>query len=273
MPATVIFDVQDRLATITLNRPEKLNAISRQLQDDLLAAIDEAEGNPAVHAVLIRGAGRAFSVGYDLTGGDSNDTQVASTQSPYASLDRDGLERFLRGWFRIWDAKLPVVSQAHGYCLAGGTQLAAICDISFVAEDCKVGTPQLPLGAGFVGVFWAWFVGPKKAKEIIMPVGMMISGREATDIGLFNQAVPAEDLDAHVQAYLQNLVRCPREVLALHKQAINRTQEIQGFREAMLQGVEVDTIAHYSPPVLAINQRIREKGLKATLAAWRAGEI
>ena len=102
------------------------------------------------------------------------------------------------GWLEIWDLPLPVIAQVHGVCLAGGTQLAAICDVTFVADDARIGTPQLPLGAGYVASFWAWFVGPKKAKEVFFPTGAVISAAEAVAMGLFNRVVPAAELDAEV---------------------------------------------------------------------------
>jgi enoyl-CoA hydratase len=165
-----------------------------------------------------------------------------------------------------------VIAQVHGHCLAGGSQLATICDITFVAEDAVVGAPQLPLGAGFVAPFWAWHVGAKKAKELFFPVGSLISGKEAVELGLFNQALPADALEEHVTAYARRVAKTPKEILALQKQAINRTQEIMGFRQAMEQGVEVDALAHFTEPVLEMNRRIRETGLKAALSAWHAEE-
>ena len=113
--------------------------------------------------------------------------------------DRAQLEAILRGWLEIWDLPLPVIAQVHGVCLAGGTQLAAICDVTFVADDARIGTPQLPLGAGYVASFWAWFVGPKKAKEVFFETGAVISAADAVAMGLFNRVVPAADLEEEVQ--------------------------------------------------------------------------
>ncbi len=179
----------------------------------------------------------------------------------------------MRGWLRIWDMRLAIIAKVHGYCLAGGTQLATICDITFVADNCKVGTPQLPLGAGYVGSSWTWLVGPKKAKEMFSPTGEMITGTEAAEWGLCNRAIPADELDDYVADYAARVARTPKEIIALQKQSANRIQEIQGFREAMLQSIEVDAIAHASKPVRAINAHIRSNGLQDTLRAFQAGEI
>ena len=262
---TVSYEIDGRVATVTLNRPEKLNAITKQLQDDLLAALRQAEADPAVHVAVVAGAGRGFSAGYDVAGGNVISGGVTG--------DRDWLEGVLDGWLAIWDLRLAVLAKVHGVCLAGGTQLAAICDVGFVTEDCKVGTPQLPLGAGYVSAFWTWFVGPKKAKEIFFPTGTIITGREATDMGLFNRAVPTAELDDTVAAYAARVARTPKDILALQKKSINRTQELAGFRQAMLQGAELDAIAHVSPSVRTVNKFIAQNGLGEALRAFQAGEL
>jgi len=262
---TVDVERDGRVATVTLQRPEKMNAISLQLQEDLVGALEELATDTEIHCAVVQGAGRAFSTGYDITAGGTGGGGVTG--------DRAGLERIMRNWLRIWDLPMPVIAKVHGYCLAGGTQLAAICDVTFVADDTKVGTPQLPLGAGYVGSVWTWLVGPKKAKEMFFPTGEMISGAEAAEWGLFNRAVAADALDDAVAAYAAKVSRTPKEILALQKQSANRIQEIQGFREALLQSVEIDAIAHASPPVKAINKHIRENGLHCALKAFNAGEI
>ncbi|MYB22038.1 MAG: enoyl-CoA hydratase/isomerase family protein [Chloroflexi bacterium] len=261
MAETIATEQVGRVARIALNRPEKLNAISRQLQRELIEALTEAEHDDGVHVALVSGAGRAFSAGYDLAGGSG----VAAEQASAISHDRDGLEDLLRNWLKIWDLRLPVVAKVHGHCLAGGTQLATICDVTFVADDARVGAPQLPLGAGFVASFWAWQVGAKRAKEFFFPVGSMISGAEAAEIGLFNRSLPADQLDQYVDDYVELVAKTPKEILVLQKRAINRTQEVQGFREALMGGVEIDSIAHFTNPILEMNRSLKERGLRATL--------
>jgi len=266
MDDTILYEVADRIATVTLNRPEKLNAITPQLQQELVAALERAANDPSVHVAIVRGAGRGFSAGYDVTPSGG----LAASGVP---ADRAQLERVVKGWLQIWDLDLPVIAQVHGVCLAGGTQLAAICDVTFVAHDARIGTPQLPLGAGYVASFWAWFVGPKKAKEVFFPTGAIISAADAVAMGLFNRVVPAADLDAEVRAYAATVARTPKDLLALQKLAINRTQEAQGFRQALLQGTEIDAIAHASPSVRSVNRYIGEHGLREALAAFQRGEL
>jgi enoyl-CoA hydratase len=263
---TISIDIAGRVATVTLRRPEKLNAISIELQNELIDALESAAANPDVHVAVVEGEGRAFSVGYDITGGSTGGGGGVTG-------DRASLEAIMRNWLRIWDLPLPVIAKVRGYCLAGGTQLAAICDVTFAADDARVGTPQLPLGAGYVGSIWTWMVGPKKAKEMFFPTGEIITGAQAAEWGLFNRAVPDAELDDFVADYAKRVSRTPREILALQKQSANRIQEIQGFREALLQSVEIDAIAHAGASVKAINRHIRDNGLKDALRAFDAGEI
>jgi enoyl-CoA hydratase len=261
----ILYERQGPVARVTLNRPEKLNAINAELQDELLAALDQAAADAAVHVAVVRGAGRAFCAGYDVTGPNDFTSDSAS--------DRAWLEQVLRGWLRIWDLPIPVIAQVHGHCLAGGTQLAAICDVGFVADTAVIGTPQLPLGAGYVAAFWAWFVGPKKAKEIFLPTGTTITAQDATAMGLFNRVVPADRLADEVLNYAVQVARTPRDVLGLQKLAINRTQEAMGFRHALLQAAEIDALAHTSQSVRSVYRFIGDHGLREALSAFEAGEL
>ena len=265
MAETVLYEVSERVATVTLNRPERLNAINWQLMRELIAALEEAERDPAVHAALVQGAGRAFSTGYEI--GEPHDP--ARPWSPAA--DRDSIEDRLRVWFRIPELRLPIVAKVHGYCIAGATQLASICDVTFAAEDTRVGSgPQLPLGAGFVTAFWAWHAGPKRAKRYAFPSGEFITGAEAAEIGLFNEAVPAGQLDAYVEDYVRSIARVPKDVLAIHKMAANRVQELQGFRAALKTGAELDAIAHFAPEVERMRASVGELGVRGAIEAWKA---
>ncbi len=265
----VRYEVAGRVATLTIDRQDRLNAISPALDDELLALLNRAEADEGVHAAVIAGAGRAFS-----TGADTKRDEASGHPVPTSTVDdRAGRELNLQRYFRIWDSPLPVIAKVHGYCLGRAVQLAAVCDITFAAEDARVGAPQLPLGAGFNSVYWAWLIGPKKTKELFFNTGSIISGTEAVRIGLFNRAFPADQLDEAVEEYVRRLARTPRDILTLQKRAINRTQDLRGFREAMLQSVDVNVTAHHSDAVNEMNRRITRDGLRATIEAFQRGEI
>ena len=265
----VHYEVANGGATLTIDRQERLNAISPAIDNELLALLEHAAGGSNVHVVVIAGAGRAFSAGTDSKRDKSSGMPV-----PTSTInDREGRGLNLQRYFRIWDLPEPIIAKVHGYCLGRAVQLAAICDITFVAEDAKVGAPQPPLGAGFNSVYWAWLTGQKKAKEPFFNTGSVISGSEAVDIGLFNRAFPPEKLTNAVTEYAAKLVRVPRDLLALEKYAINRTEELHGFRQAMLQSVEINVTAHQPDAVHEMNHRIKQDGLKATVEAFHRVEI
>ena len=266
MPEEILYEVDGRVATVTLNAPERLNAISRRMQQELVAALEDAERDHGVHVAVVQGAGRAFSTGFHLGAQREDDGRPYSPTS-----DRDNIEDGLRLWLKIPELRLPVIAKVHGYCIAGATQLAAICDITFAAEDTRVGSgPQLPLGAGYVTAFWAWFIGPKRAKQFAFPSGEFITGAEAAELGLFNEAVPPEILDAYVADYVQRIAKVPKDVLAIHKLSANRVQEIMGFRTALRSGAELDVITHFSPDVVAMRESVQEQGVRAAIDAWRS---
>jgi enoyl-CoA hydratase len=262
---TVLYETHDRVATVTLNRPEKLNALSGELQAEIIAALKEAEADDGVRVIVLKGAGRAFCAGYDLSGGiGGRDSRPMSAVTDAAALD-DILKRLLT----IWDLKKPVIAQVHGFCLAGGTQLALICDVTIAADDATFGIPQLPVGIGFVLPFWTWLIGPKRAREVFYRIGSTITAPQAAEWGMITAAVPAAELEATVARTAAAIAETPPEILLLAKRAINETQEVQGFRESLRYGVEIDALSHQSHAVRAVNRLIREEGLRPALQRWR----
>jgi enoyl-CoA hydratase len=263
---TVIYDVADRIATITLNRPEKLNALNTALQRDLIAALQAAEADRDVRVIILRGEGRAFCAGYDLSGGLGD----GSPGEPMSAVDdASHLNEILSRLLVIWDLKKPVIAQVHGTCFAGGTQLALICDLTIVAEDATFGIPQLPVGIGFVLPFWTWLIGPKRAREVFYKIGSRITAAQAYEWGMVNAVVPAGELETAVRARALEMAETPPEILLLAKRAINETQEVQGFRESLRYGVEIDALSHQSHAVRAVNKLIKEEGLRTALQRWR----
>ena len=155
---TLILEKQDRIGTLTLNRPEKLNALSPGLLAEFSQALDQIAADDDIKVVIIRGAGRAFSTGYDLSGsgGTGNQPHKAYT----IDIDRSTLQRMVERWLRLRDLPKPVIAMVHGYCLAGATQLCICSDMIFIAENARVGFPSIPAGAGYVSAMWNWMVGP-----------------------------------------------------------------------------------------------------------------
>ncbi|HEY7295222.1 MAG TPA: enoyl-CoA hydratase/isomerase family protein, partial [Dehalococcoidia bacterium] len=154
---TVLWERNGNVGYLTLNRPEKLNAISPAMLREFDEVLDEAQRDDAVRVLVIRGAGRAFSAGYDLSP-DAEGRQQRGDPVDDANRLRWTLER----WLRLWDFPKPVIAQVHGFCLAGATQLCVMTDITIVAEDARIGLPSIPVGGGFITPMWTWLVGPKR---------------------------------------------------------------------------------------------------------------
>ena len=202
---SIIYEVEDGRARITLNRPEKLNALSLKLQSELNEALWEADNNTDVHCVILRGAGRAFSAGYDLTGADGNIpvSRVQSADNNYRggrSIDDDAwqLERSQRYRMALFDMHKPSIAQVHGYCLAGGTDVALLTDMIICADDALFGFPPARDLGALPNNMWLYNVGPQWAKRLML-TGDSITGAEAQQIGLVLKAVPKEHLEYEVE--------------------------------------------------------------------------
>jgi enoyl-CoA hydratase len=263
---TILYDTRDRVAHITLNRPEKLNAISWQMHQELQAALWGADRDPEVHAVTLRGAGRAFSAGYDIGPPPGEGQTHAATGH---SMERDiwGLEQ--AGLMRntIWEMHKPVIAGIHGFCLAGGTDLAFLCDVVIAAEDVKIGYPPVRALGSPVNHMWTYLVGPQWAKRLLL-TGDTISGAEAERIGLVLKAVPPGELDAEVDSLAARMALIDVDLLAAQKRIVNMALELMGAQTMQRMATERDAIARQAPVVTEFYTMAKEKGLKAALE-WR----
>ena len=274
----VVETADSGVATITLNRPEKLNALSMGLRDDLDAALKELNPGDDIRVVRIKAAGRAFCAGYDLTPGQRRDTDGAKEQGTQAwqlgesriALDRQGLRDMVDRWLWMWSFRKPIVAQVHGYCLAGGGELVGACDIIFAAYDAQFGHPaSRVLGIPPTLGMWPAKIGMLKTKELLF-TGDQIDGIEAERIGMVNHAIPAEELDARTLAFCERIAQLPLDALSIHKHITNRWFEIAGLKTAAADGAEFDAIYHETPAFSKFGQIAATDGLKAALA-WRDG--
>lgn len=247
---------------LTLNRPAKLNALSGELVSALDAAIVTAVADPAVRVIIIDGAGRAFSAGYDLT-----EEAEGGIGGPVAW--REALAVDVAATLRILDSPKPVIAQVHGYALAGGLELAMACDIVVAAEGTKLGEPEIRYGSAPVTLLMPYLVGQKKTRELLL-TGDLIDAVEAERIGLINRVVPADRLAAEVDALADRLARTPPEVMAPTKLMLNRAMDAAGFRTAVEAGLDIGAIVNSAdtPEQREWDTIVRRDGLKAALA-WR----
>jgi enoyl-CoA hydratase len=256
------------LTWLTLNRPEKLNAMNQALLEELSDALRALATDQATRVIAIRGAGRAFSAGYDIERKDGAPVEEPDIVDDY--LTHAGyLDRFLA----IWDHPKPVIACVHGYCLAGATQLTIFCDLTVVAEDAVVGWPSIPLGGGYISPLWVPLVGPKRAKQMSYVPGSRITGQTAADWGWANFATPADRLQDEVRDLALRMARVPASTLRMKKMAINRVADAMGFRSVAPMGAETDALLHYSGDVKRLANAIQEHGLKETIARFNAGTI
>jgi enoyl-CoA hydratase len=257
---TILVEQIDRVLRITINRPERRNALSRAVQTELIDAVEGAAGDPSVHAVIIRGAGKSFCSGYDVTpSGEAGHAAAAEVSLPRRAVETVSMAR---GWSRIWNAPVAVIAQVHGHCLAGGTDLALHCDLVVAAEDAVIGFPALRMGGTPPTNMWLYHVGAQWAKRLLY-TGDTFTGRMAEKIGFALEAVPAEALDDHVLALAARIAAMGRDIVAINKHVLNRGVDLMG--RALLQDIAapLDSIANMAPEMAAFQQRAAEIGLAA----------
>jgi enoyl-CoA hydratase len=248
-----------RVCRITLNRPEKRNALNNPLRGALFEALHAADDNPEVRVTIIRGAGTCFSAGYDLGGGH------AGTELPFFTAAGEGQwpRHVTEGWMSIWDLAKPVIAQVHGYCLAGGSELATGCDLVYVAPDAKIGYPAVRFGTPDMQ-FHAWFMGMRAAMEMML-TGDPISGDQAVELGWANRAFPADRLDDEVVAIASRIALIPPDIAQLNKRTVHRAMDVMGLRAAIRSGTELCALAIHQPGFRAFIDAAAEKGLVAAL--------
>ncbi len=247
---------------LILDRPDRLNALSHDLVEALDRAIEAAAADPAVRVVVIEGAGRAFSAGYDLN--EEVDEVVEGPLQWHDLLARD-----IAVTMRVWDCPKPVIAQVHGYCLAGALELAMACDLIVAAEGTKLGEPEIRYGSAPVTLLMPALIGQKKTRELLL-TGDLIDAAEAERIGLVNRVVPAERLSAEVDALADRLARTPPEVMRLTKHLLNRAMEAAGLHEAIAAGLDLGALinAADTPEQREWDAIVRRDGVRAALA-WR----
>lgn len=277
----LLFKVEEGIARITLNRPEKRNALNAQTLQELRAALLEADDLRAAHCVVVEGAGKDFCAGYDIGGGSDYERAVKDEQgapggrtaeSPYrsegglATFDDDAwqLERWHELKITIFDLHKPVIARVHGNCLAGGTDIALLCDMIIAADDARFGFPATRAHGSPVNNMWLYHLGPQWAKRLTL-TGDLLLGRDAATLGLVMLAVPAERLDAEVNELARRLAAIDTDLLSANKRIINQGLELMGARTLQRMAHEADTRAHQAKARAAFRADVATLGLKEAL--------
>jgi enoyl-CoA hydratase len=263
--SVVLYKKHGAIGHIELNRPEKLNAINREMLDGLTSRLTAAQADNDVRAVVLSGAGRAFSSGFDLDMGSPADGESHS----------DFLRRELQHDFdtimRFHDFPKPIVAAVHGYCLGSSMEIAALCDITLAATDCRFGAPEVRFGSGMVCLILPWIVGQKHAREMLLVGSDRISAERAESMGLVNRSLPADQLMEAAFAMAGEISMNDPVAVQLTKKALNRSLDIAGLKQALQDALEIDIEIESTetPESKEFNRILEAEGPKAALA-WRA---
>jgi enoyl-CoA hydratase len=259
----IAIDRDGKVGILTFKRERVLNAFNLQLIEETNAAMTDFVADDAVAAVVVRGAGRAFSAGFDLKESSKRKIDGPAEWGAVLRADFDFIMQF-------WDCPKPTLAAVHGHCLAGAFELALACDVTVAAESTMFGEPEVRFSSGIIALLLPWATGPKQAKELLLSGNDRIPAHRAYDFGLINRVVPdGEEFDT-AMSIARDMTHAAAHSVRMTKLAVNRTYETMGMRQALLAALDVDTLIESTmTPEKAEFKRIREKqGLKAALA-WR----
>lgn len=243
---TVLYDAGDGVATLTLNRPDRLNAIVPELIDDVRAGLERAQADPEVRAIRLRGAGRAFCAGYDI-GWGAEVMEATEQGRPWDPIgDFQFLSRYVETYMMLWRSPKPVIAQVHGFCVGGGTDFALCSDLIVCAEDCRIGYPPARVWGSPTTAMWIYRLGLERAKRVLL-TGDALDGRRAAEWGLASEAVPADDLDAAALGLARRVAQLPANQLHMMKLLVNQAYEQMGLGVTQTIGTLLDGAARHTP--------------------------
>jgi enoyl-CoA hydratase len=235
----LIDDPQPAVRRLTLNRPGKRNALSNALRTELFTALRDADRDAEVRVVIIRGAGPCFSAGYDLA-------QDPAETPPWGITRADGgwARHVLQGWFEMMDLATPLIAQVHGFCLAGGTELATACDLVYVAHDAQIGYPPVRSMSPPDMAWHVWLLGMRRAMEAML-TGDSMTGDEAVAAGFANRAFPAAELDDRVLEIAARVAKVAPDLQALNKRVVHRAMDAMGMRDGMRATADINALGFH----------------------------
>ena len=250
--------ISKHVRKIYLNRPEKRNALCNPLRQELFKSLEDFDKDPEVKAIIIAGRGSCFCAGYDLSYNNKDDL-------PYHTGTTDGFwpRHVTDGAFKIWDLSTPVIAEVHGYCLAGGTELAASCDLVYVTNDAEIGYPVVRSMSPPDNQFFPWLLGMRNAMEMML-TGESISGEEAASQGFANKSFDADTISEEVIKIAEKVAKVPSDIQAINKRAVHRQMEAMGMRTGIRAGTEMQALAMHSK---STQEHLKElaSGLKEAL--------
>jgi enoyl-CoA hydratase len=248
-----------KVKRLTLNRPNKRNALNDALREALFRELRAGDKEPETSVMVIRGAGSTFCAGYDL-GMPNSDVERA-----IAPFDGWWSRHVVNNWFEMWDMGTPIIGQVHGYCLAGGTELATACDLVYVASDAQIGYPPVRLMSPPDMQWQTWMMGLRKGMEALL-TGDSMSGVEAVESGFANRHFASDKLDDEVLAMAERVAKVPADLLALNKRAAHRAMEAMGIRTGIRATAEIQAMGFHQASSREYMKGFRTKGVKETLS-------
>jgi len=242
---TVIYepDHESHVARLTLNRPEKMNALSHQLRGELFHALKVAEADNDINVVVISGAGRCFSAGYDIGGGMGTEDEEPDFGSQFKGQSH--WPRYLTNqYWQIWELSKVVIAQTHGYVLAGGSELCAFCDLLVTTPDCRFGYPPVRAMTAPDIMWFPWFLPARKAREMVF-TGDSITGEDAYRYGMANYCIPESDIREFTDTFAKRVALIPWQLQTIHKRGVQKAYEIMGIRTAIeTHDLQFELMAH-----------------------------
>ncbi len=266
---TVLYSVKGRIARITLNRPERLNAIDRNMPREIRLAVEEANCDDNVHVIVLSGAGRAFCAGYDLkTFAEEKRSNDLIQEMPWDPMqDYRIMKGYTDDMFSLWRSYKPTICKVHGYAVAGGSDIALCADIVVMAEDARIGYMPARVWGCPTTAMWVYRLGAEKAKRMLL-TGDTVDGRQAKSMGLVYDAVPAKKLDAAVDALAARMSGVPKNQLMMQKLMINQAYENMGIASTQMMATLFDGITRHSPEGVWFKQYAEAHGFHEAVA-WR----
>jgi len=267
---TLLYDVACSVATITLNRPERLNTIVPPMPDEVEDAVARATRDAGVKVIVIRGAGRAFCAGYDFGGGFRHWDEAITTDGAwdpgkdFAAATAPQLAPTQK-LMSVWRTCKPVIAQVHGWCVGGGSDFALCADLVVASEDAVIGTPYSRVWGAYLSSMWIYRLGLARAKYHAL-TGRPLSGRQAADIELINEAVPFERLEETVAGLAADLVEIPSSQLAAMKLIVNQAYEAMGLSSSQTLGPILDGLMRNTPDALRFIERAEREGVRTAVA-------
>lgn len=269
---TLTYETEDRIATITLDRPDRLNAINDEMPGEIREAVEAANRDDEVHVIVLTGEGRAFCSGYDLQEYAERPDSPYTQEMPWdPMIDFELMYRNTQDFMSLWRSHKPTIAKIHGYAVAGGSDIALCCDLIVMADNAKIGYPPTRVWGCPTTAMWVYRLGAERAKRMLL-TGDLITGAEAKEIGLVIDSVPEDELDARVQELANRIKGVPRNQLMMQKLMVNQAYENMGLANTQMIATIFDGITRHSPEGVWFKQRAEEAGFAQAVRERDSGD-